>query len=408
MLEEITRFFTGYVEFEAEGDTARFMNIVSKSGYTLWAFRKKGDILAARTKASKYKKLRAVKQRTGVKLRCVKKSGLPFYLHAAGKRKGLFIGAAVFVLLYSFFAGGVWDIQVSGNQDITDARVLSAAREIGIYSGMRQSSINAPQASLQLARKLEYVSWISVNTMGSRVVIELKEAEKKPDIITDETACNLVAERGGQIVSVEAEAGMQQVKIGDVVNKGDLLIAGAYSEKETPYVEKKAPIKYYTVPARGSIRAVTAREFTVEVPILKDIEAETGRKTNSYLIFFGVKIPLSFAESPKGTYHEYDSRDMARLLGRELPVGIERETYIHYVTEERELKEEEWRDEALYQLRGKQNAALKEDSKIIDEKLEYEFINNICVLTSRCTVEEEIGLRQELYTDSFTKLLNGD
>ena len=396
MLESITRLFTGYVTFEVRGDTARFLNIASKSRMTLWGFKKNGDVLTANIKAGKYRALHPMKQRTGVHLHFVKKAGLPFLLRRLQRRPGICIGAVLFIVLYVFLYGGVWHVQVSGNEYLTDAQILRAAQEVGVFEGARRSSFDPVAASLKLSLAIEELSWVSVNTDGSMVTIEVKEADLKPKLANEEDPSNIIAEREGQIVAIEAESGMKEVRIGDTVYAGQILIAGSYSEMVRPYVEKPIPAKWYLVPARGSVRAETVREFQVEIPRQKQIETETEEKTNRYLLFFGIRIPMGLQKSPEGRYHSFQSVDMLQLLDQELPVGLYRERYAFYENETVQLSEEAWKEEARYKLRQIQKEALGDDSLILEETLNYEFRGDVCVLTCRCRVQEEIGVIEKI------------
>lgn len=400
MLEKITRYLSGYAEFEITGNTSRFINIASKSGIMLWGYKKNNDSLTAYIKADKYKKLRAIKKRTGVKMHCIKKTGIPFYLWKGRKRKGIFIGAVVFVAIYYFLSGSVWDIQVSGNDLLTENQILEAARSIGIYEGARKSSFKPADAAISMHRKIKALSWLSINTEGNTVTIEVEEVKEGSEIYSDDSPCDIIANREGQIKAINAENGMRLVDIGDTVHPGQILIAGSYNERETPYLEKKAPKKSYLVAARGSVIAETVREFRVEIPIIKAVEEIDRTEKNKYFIFFGIKIPIGINSNPKGTYHSFKEKNMLTLLDQKLPVGFLKEEYQHYYFKEKILSQQEWEQEALYKLREEQTLELTENCKIINEELNFDYGDNICILTSYCIVQEEIGEKRDIIFDN--------
>lgn len=399
MFEKLVHLITGYVKFEIKGESARFINIAARYRLTLWGYEKKEGASTAYIKSRDYSRLRPVKTRTGVGLRCLEKHGLPFYAIKLRKRKGIAIGALMFLILYSYLSGGVWDVQVSGNDRISSAQILNSARHIGIYEGARRSSIDPPDAALQLTTDMPGLSWVSINTDGSSVMIEVKELIEKPHIVTEEEPSNIVASRPGRILSIESQSGMQKVDIGDTVAKGQLLIAGEYAEEISPYVQKKAPIHYYLVPSRGDIIAETSREFKVEVSKMKTIEIETGKTENRYIIFFGLKIPLGLSFAPVGEHRKYVDSDMVELLGKELPVGIRRESYVYYERQTEQRREEELKQQALYDLRKLQDQAFAEGDTIIEETLDYIMEDEKYVLISRCRCHEEIGEKIKILGD---------
>ena len=399
MLERFTRFFTGYVTFEIRGDHTRFINIASKSGLILWGFQKDGEGFRASIKAGQYRCLHPIKQRTGVSLRRVKKGGAPFYWWRLRRRVGILAGILLFILIFAYLSGGVWGVEIRGNDSLTDQQIRTAARSLGIHEGARCKDIDPPLAALKLSRSLGKLSWVSVNTDGCTITIEVKERAEKPKLEKEAPPSNMVAARAGKIVSIEAESGMQQVRIGDMVQAGTLLISGSYSEMEIPYVEKPIPAKWYLVPARGSVRGETAREFSVTVPREKTIRVDTEQKTYVYLRFFDIKIPLSVRSAPEGRFHREMTEEALEILAQDLPVGILRERDQFYREETVRLSEADWKAEARYQLRQLQNSEMPPETEILEENLFYDLDGELCTLTSRCRTVEEIGEIQEISLD---------
>lgn len=397
MLEHIAHFATGYAEFEIDGNGSRFLNLAVKSGLTLWGFQRgKDKKMIARIKARDYKKLRHIKRRCGVKLLCTKKRGLPFFTARVLKRKGLLAGAAVFVMLYFFLGSFVWDVSVSGIDRLTENAVMQAAKEAGVFEGAAKDSFDPAKAAQSIMRSTAGISWISVNTDGCYVKIELKESEKKPEITNQQVPSNIVAETEGQILAIEAQSGMPQVSIGDTVIKGQLLISGIYSEEINPYIEKKQPIVTTIVPARGSVIAETVREFTVSVRREKTEEVVTGEKINRNFLFFGLEIPLGFNTVPKEEHRAYYHRSMLEALGEELPVGLEYDKYVLYEEQVKILTDDEMEEQALFELRALQKEILGTDAKITEETLEYQIVDDLYILVAKCRCEEEIGITQEV------------
>ena len=402
MLEQASHLLSGYVRFRLIGNSSRFMTLAARSGIRLWGFQKKDGAFYACIKAREYKKLRPLSRRCQTKMRCVGKYGFPFYVRKALKRKGMLLGAMLFVFLYTFLSGFVWDVQVSGIDTITEAEVLTAARACGVYEGGSKDGFTPRGAAQSIMRQVEGISWISVNTDHCMVTIEIKEAEKKPEITNEETPSNIVANRAGMILRIEAQSGMVKVRPGDIVRQGDTLVTGIYTDQVDEYTVREAPLQTTMVPSRASVIAETAREFRVEVSAEKHVTVDTGEQENRYLLFFGMKIPLGLNTAPSGEYRTYHNREMLTLLQKELPVGVVTEKYVYTRQQSVTLSEEQLRQEALFALRQQQEESLPEHSKIISEELEYTFTDRGCVLTARCVCEEEIGVTQEILVESST------
>lgn len=396
MLVEISRLLQGYVSFELKGDSNRFINLAVKKGIVLWGFQKDETGARANVKAGEYRKLWAVKRRCGITMRHTQKHGLVFQTERLRRRKGLMIGAALMIAVYMFLSSFIWDVQVAGNDTLTDAQVLAAASGRGVSAGVLKKSIEPEMTARQLMLDLQDVSWITVNTNGCSVEIRLKELLEKPEYAAGENPANIVANQAGRILSITAESGMTRVKVGDMVESGQVLITGVYTENIDPYVQKQAPIKTFLVAARGEVTAETAHEFVAEVSMYQQEEVVRRERSNSYLNFFGLLVPLGLQATANGEYRVYEENNPLVLLDRAMPVGILNRNYVFYETQEKQLPQEEMRRLALYKLREQQKELLGETAKITEETLSYQFADGTCTLTAVCRCEEKIGISNEI------------
>lgn len=399
MLGGVSHYLSGYVKVRIIGDFNRFLSLTAKSGIYLWGFEKNQTGAFACVKAHQYPLLRPVARRCHVKLRCIKKRGLPFGIRWLRCRKGLLFGALAFVLLYGFLGQFFWQVEVSGTQRLSERYVLQAAREAGVFEGAKRSTVNPLAAGRSIMNRVDEIGWVSVNTDGCKVTIEIQEREPKPDFVFEGAVSNLVAKREGIVVAIEAEQGMALVEIGEAVHEGQVLVTGIYTEDVNPYVEKKAPLKTWMLPARGSVRAQTHRSFYVFVPWEKQVDVVVREQVQSYARFFGLEIPLGFHLRAEAPHRVYEEKTPAVLLGEALPVGIRRERVQYYEKQSITLTEEALRAESLYQLRGLQREDLGDGGKVSEETLRFEVTEEGCSITATCVCEEEIALNQEVLFD---------
>ena len=397
MLEKIFHLLTGYAQFEIKGDSARFLNVTAKSGLGFWDFTKREDLACVTCRAGDYRRLLPFARRCRVKLRCVKKGGLPFAVRRLWQRKGLMIGAACGTALYLFLSSFVWGVTVSGTELLTDKQVLQAARENGVYAGALKSSFAPKLAGHSMIADLPQLKWASVNTDGCFVEVAVGEKAEKAEIYDVLNWSNFVAAREGSILSIEAERGRPEIALGDTVEKGDLLISGLYRERLDPWTPPpKNPVETLGA-ARGSVVAETFREFTVQVSAEKKELLPNGKKqVNSALHCFGLTIPLSWNSVPREECRSYRQDSVLTALDTPLPLWIERTVYEFLEETSRPLSREELQEEALRKLREAQKAALPAGSKILQEELSYSFPDGMCILSAQCRCEEEIGEVREI------------
>lgn len=392
MVERIAHFLTGWVEFYISGSGARFLNAAAKTGVEFWGFRREGEGTVLRGKPKDYRRLRPLFRRCGLTPRIRKKRGFPFLAARLWKRKGMALGVLCGAGVYLFLSGFCWGVTVTGTQALTKTQVLAAARENGIYMGMSLRGLDPKDAALAIQNDLPEATWLSVNTDGCFLEVALQEALPAPEVVDDREWSNIVASRAGTVVSVEAERGRPEVRLGETVEEGQLLIAGLYQQEVDPY--SPVPEELYQIlgAARGSVQALTYREFTVEVPReQKELVPAGERRTCHSLVVFGVRIPLGLYSVPEGEFRSWHDSESWSPLGRALPLCWETVTWEPLEEVSRVREEEAWKEAALRELRRVQREELPPGSQVVEESLSYQFQGETCVLTATCRCLEEIG-----------------
>ena len=155
----------------------------------------------------------------------------------------------------------------------------------------------------------------------------------------------MVAVRGGIVDSVQVFAGTAQVKAGDIVQKGQVLISGTERGQD----EQLAPVQ-----ARGVVTARCWRSYTVQMP-LWDIESEeTDRELTRRQIctpWFSVPAAL---ESPEFLAYNTYVR-LTPVVGSFFPVYqkeiTQREVSMRYIPREEARVREEAGNAALQRLK---------------------------------------------------------
>jgi len=70
------------------------------------------------------------------------------------------------------------------------------------------------------------IAFISINTKGTKVIVEIVEKVKEPNSVKKDVPCDIIAAKAGLITEINVLAGKKNVKIGDIVNEGDILVTG--------------------------------------------------------------------------------------------------------------------------------------------------------------------------------------
>lgn len=400
MLERLFHWLFGYVEFAVRGGAPRLFTMAAKNGLLLWDFAWEEETARARIKAREYRRLPPLCRRSGASARLEKKRGLPFFAARLTRRRGLLAGAVLGAALFWYLSGFVWGVTVTGTETVTERQVRDAAAQYGVSVGSPRAELKPRQAAHGILAQIGRLSWASVNTDGCFVEVAVKEGEPAPEAETQEKWSNLVASRGGVVVSAQAERGRLEVQPGDVVEQGQLLVSGLYQYVPDPYRAQPTHPAQIVGPARGSVIAETYREFTARAGSTQARQIPAGeREERVFLRLFGLRLPLGLWSQPAGEFRFSQSVSAWEALGVQLPVALERERYDPVETHSVPLSREEQRDAALRALRQLQREELPQGAEILEEELRFTYTVEGCTVTARCRCWEEIGQIQEILVE---------
>ena len=288
MLEfPLLRWLFGVLLFRATGGfPARFLNLCDSENLRVWHLRQDKGGVSALVSPRDYRRLRLAARKAGMTVRCLEKRGLPFFLHQHRNRAGLLAGAVVCAVLAVFCSGFLWTVETTGNERVSDSEILAAAAKIGLYPGAKKPKDNGEVLAIRLQQELDgALSWAAVNLIGSRCVIEVRDAERQttlPDPPYGAPA-DLVADFDGQILSLEVHSGVKANEVGNGVKKGDLLISGTRKDREgKPY--------YYE--ARGVVTALHNDRRSMEGALRPALYAPRAVRRVCVLHLWHLSIPL--------------------------------------------------------------------------------------------------------------------
>ena len=390
---KVVRWLMGWTEFSvsargsAPHSIERFLNLAARQGIGLWGVRRDGNVFFVRVGARRYGDLRAPARRAEVRIRAGKRAGLPFLLHRCAERKGLFVGTAVFLAILAVMPLFIWKIDVRGNDEITAGQIRAAAAEYGLSPGLPKWKLNTSDLEQKLMLEFPDIGWISLNTRGCVVTVQIDEKIKKPEIVDTSKYGNVTASRAGQIIRLDVYEGTAQVEAGSAVVPGQLLISGVLEDA----FGKSSPCH-----ARGMALAETKRAVRIEIPLLQTVSTPTGKEVvRESIQILGLNLPVRFAEEPQGSYRRETESRTVEIQGIELPVTIFTERWIEEESEQIRITEEQ----ALLQARQEFEKFCQEQwegIKVISQKEQGSSQKDVYLLTVECICEENIAVESEI------------
>ena len=280
------KYMRGYLRIRLWGfSPERFLNLCSNKGILLWDIVREGDAYYLCISLQGFWELRPILKKTGTRVAILERYGLPFLIPRLLKRKIFILGllfTLVFWIVSSFY---IWNIEITGNQRITEDVFQSFLEQNQVTVGMRRDALDIGELEKQIRRQFPEITWASARLDGTKLQIDIKENDAPIVIEKQETdqGTDLIAEHDGTVAAMIVRSGVPQVSIGDQVEAGTVLVEG----KVPIYNEDATVREYYYVEADADILLEHTMDFTENLPLDYVRKEYTGREKESFYLKLG-------------------------------------------------------------------------------------------------------------------------
>jgi similar to stage IV sporulation protein len=394
LLLKLWNYTRGYIIILVEGlFLEKFINICAHRQIFLWDIKKhKNGILTLKVSIKGFKLLRPVARKSRCRVRILKKKGLPFVLNRYRRRKAFVAGAALFIILTYILTSFVWAIELTGNKELDSRFILEKLENFGIKPGVLKYKIDTDKAVNNMIMEIDRLAWISISLKGTKVKVDLAERELPPKLIPKDEPCNIVAKRDGVIKTITAKSGIEMVKVGDTVKKGQLLVSGSIAKKNE---EGEARL----VHAIASVKARTWYERRERVNQIVVEKVRTGRTKNIYSFVIFTKRLNLFKKYIK--FENYDKIEINKkiAIGEDLvlPFEIIVEKYFENILQEKELDIDEAKQIAADKAYTEALKDISDTENIVQSSVNFIQDENkglTAVVTIECI--EDIGVEEKI------------
>jgi len=327
--------------------------------------------------------------------------GLPKIALFLLKRPGLAVGMVLFSVTTLFSGRIIWNIDVVGNETVSDESIVALLDELGCSYGDDFKKIDFDKLCSELLVKSDDISWISVNMTGTHAKVEVRELRRGGDAPPQKNVgANVIATEDAQIMLVKTEAGIPCVRNGDIVKKGDLLVNGVI-----PLREGGVRFEY----ANGEILAYVPRTIQIEIPFKNTEKVYTGRKSKKNMIkIFKKSINLSLNYGiGYTTYDKIIESERICLFGVvPLPVWVDKVSFIEYENSDTVLDVDAAVSAAVRELRYETDEIL-ETCEIVSVKQTCDLSDESYAIKQEMLCITDIGEIREFTTDILPEDDNG-
>lgn len=386
MLLRLIRFFRGFVTFKIIGRfPERFINLSLKNGIGIFDAKPVDGTLYASMIVSDYRLIRSVARRSGVRLKIVKRHGLPFIAYRFRHRWGIAVGVALFLIISLILQNFVWTVELNGVKTISETALSESLEEAGFSVGKFKGNLDLHKIERQILLQYDKIGWMSINLIGTHAEIEVKEKAVVPENEYSADYCNIKASKDGIILSTGIRRGTAEVLVGSAVSKGQLLVSGMY---------ENALGELHFVDADATIVASTSYSFSATCDEVEDFYEPVTQNKRSSASLLWFEFPVTFAPEEK-QFSSYTQSTRVYLYDTPIPLTLHTQQLYSYSFTEQKIDEKEAREIlktelALYKLFNlKDTLSIAGQTNITKNDSEY-------ILDAKFNCTENIAVKENL------------
>lgn len=400
----ILKFLKGYLMIRVWGfSPERFMNLCSNKNILLWNITKEEDAYSMCISLQGFYQLKEIARKTGTRVVICKRYGLPFLIPAIWARKFFLVGLFLAVSFWMWSTFFIWDIELAGNYQITEDVFVTFLHSQEVTIGMPKEKLDIAALEKEIRKEFPQITWTSAKLSGTKLQIDIKEndAPIMPMETGEKPAANLVAETEGTIVSMIVRKGVPVVAIGDVIEKGTLLVDG-----KVPVMNEDGTVREYQyVQADADILVEHTRFFQATLPFDYIQKQYTGRTKERFFLRVGEQEWKMPENKPFLLYDSVIATKRPMLFEKlSVPVFLGSYTHREYLNVEYEYTLEQ-ATELLNQKINTFIRTLEEKGvQIIEKNVKIDTNGGKWILSGEFLVRELVGKAEEIVKEELPEI----
>lgn len=280
----------------------RFIRRAGEAGITFAQIKRRGRRMNVLAQEDYFPQLFDIGAQGGWACAEGKRQGVGRMLDLLRQRWALLASALISLLAISFATQIMWSITITGAETYQeDVKAYLAERNIQPPQWKQKIDPSALQAELEW--RYPRVAWVECGWRGTALNISLVQGVPQGETMSTSGTGDVVASRGGIVDSIITAAGTAMVKPGQVVQAGEVLIAG---------YEQGSDGMQIPVMARGTVLARVWDSAAVRISCNEAETQYTGRQQTAWCVYD----PWLCLVQPKSS--PYENQDIQRTS---MPLG---------------------------------------------------------------------------------------
>ncbi len=367
----------------------KLVNLLHKEKLLFWGMKKGKDGFSIKASLFSCEPILKTATAAGIQTEIIRTTGIPFVFNKYKGRYGLILGSIIGIILIFLSELFVWEVSVTGNHTVDSKEIITALEKYGVKRGAFIPDLQIIEAEDDFLIENKDISSIAINIKGTYAQVVVLERTYPPEIENPNAYYNIVASHDGIVEKVEALNGQPEVKKGDIVVEGQLLI-NSFMAGELG--------TYRLTHAKGNVYARVTEKYSISIPLEQTEKVYTGRiETVTHVKVLGNSMNLfSKDEAPFEFYDMTASEEEEKLFGFiKIPVEVAEATYIEYEVSRYTINEEEAKRRAAEAF-AKYLDRLTDEVKSYDCDGYFDSTNNTYTLTANVIVLKNIAVKKQI------------
>ncbi len=381
----------GSVKLEIEGYyIERFINICMNESIDIWNLQRESNIeMSLKCHLKDYKRIVKILKKVKCKMKVVEKNGIPFIINKYKKRK-IFILLLILTILGIIISSGyIWNVEIDIENDLELENIENDLKDSGLIIGILKNNLDKDKVINEIRLKRDDVAWIGIEIVGTNAIVKLVKAEEKPEIVDTSKYSNIISEVTGNIEKINVQSGTANVKEGDTIKEGDVLVNGWMEGKYTG-------IRY--VNAIAEIEARVWYTEHINIPYIVQENIETGNIEELY----SIKINNFQINFHKGVskFEIYDTMYLEKKLKLfsdfYLPISVVKQQNKEIEQQEKIYTKQEAIDLGIEEIEKKFEEQNQEEPNVINKVIDIHENQTSVDIFITYEVIENIGINKEI------------
>ena len=350
------------VEFEVvSGMYCKFLNYIVENNIYISTLKSTPWGFTAICYAKDYSKIAKTARKYQCRTKIKNRKGVYFKIRKLSAHKGVAVGVIMIFIYVYLFSNIIWRIDVIASDKNITEDVYSILYANNCYVGAFFSQPDNQRIIQQINMEVDNVAYVTSNFYKGILICKVDATINKLPYLENSTDGDIVANMDGVIEELEIYNGFSNIKIGQSVAKGDVLVSATYTDRNG-IIQQVMP--------RAFIKAYSVKDYCAEVKFDKTISVRTGHYTENVTYkFAGMNFAVKKADLEE--FKDYDKErqfEYISISGFRLP--ITKETVRYYEKSEITISNNE--EQAENAAKKIVETLIKSDKKLISKnKSEY-------------------------------------